>query len=503
MDEVRVTGTREVPPDPGITDAVGRHHTLPTAIADLVDNSIDAAATRVHVRFLTSEGRVQGLRVIDDGRGMDATAIDAAMTFAGRRDYTAEDLGHFGLGLKAASLSQADILDVYSQAAGSAPVGRRIAAGSATTVGNLDTPAVGAVLASASAAAPGGTSATGTVIEWRNIRTFLSSSVPEERAAWLSATIEDLRTHLGIVLHRILERGMVTVTFDEFDTDLDQAGAPRTVVPVNPFGYTARTIAPLRLTGHVDGGAFDLIAHVWPAAQTSSASYRLFSKPGDTAQGFFVYRNDRLLQAGGWNGVAHGGRDLAFARVLIDLTDATARHSTINPEKSGVEFDADLRDAIAAAVDAAGTGFRDYLVSAESAAVSARRRKRRPVTLAVPRRGLGAAVLDALADTVTPAVQGTIEIRWRTLRTGTVVEVDLDDRTLWINTRYRPILGTDTGEANDAPVVKTLLLLLYSRFFEGAMLGAREREELQAFNELLLAAVDDEEHRRSRTEQRK
>ena len=500
MDEVPVTGSREVLPDPGITEAVGRHHTLSTAIADLVDNSIDAAATRVHIRFLSSQGAVHGLRVIDDGHGMDAVSIDAAMTFASRRNYTAQDLGHFGLGLKAASLSQADILDVYSRAAGSAPVGRRITAGSATTVAELDSTAVAPVLDAAPAAIPGGPASTGTVIEWRNIRTFLTSTALDERTAWLGATIEELRTHLGIVLHRILERGTIVITLDEFDTTFGDSGAPRTVVPVNPFGYTAKTVTPRQLSGAIDGETFGVTAHVWPATQTGTASYRLFSRPGETAQGFFIYRNDRLLQVGGWNGVAQGNRNLAFARVLLDLADGPARHSTINPEKSGVEFDADLREAIIAATDAAGGGFRDYLDSAEAAAVAARRRKRRPVTLAIPRRGLSATVLGTITDTVTPAVQGPIEIRWRTLRAETVVEVDLDIRTLWINTRYRGILGTDTGEADDAPVVKTLLLLLYSRFFEGAMLGTREREELQAFNELLLAAVGDEENRRTRPE---
>lgn len=33
--------SKVVPPDPSITSAIGRHHTLESAVADLVDNSID------------------------------------------------------------------------------------------------------------------------------------------------------------------------------------------------------------------------------------------------------------------------------------------------------------------------------------------------------------------------------------------------------------------------------------------------------------------------------
>ena len=124
----RITRTRDVPPDPSIARAVGRHHTFETAIADLVDNSVDAGSRNVLVRFLQRGGAVVGLRLIDDGRGMDAVTIDEAMTFAKKRAYETGDLGHFGLGLKAASLSQADVLRVYSRKYGAQPAGRLIEA---------------------------------------------------------------------------------------------------------------------------------------------------------------------------------------------------------------------------------------------------------------------------------------------------------------------------------------------------------------------------------------
>ncbi|MCJ1696097.1 ATP-binding protein [Rathayibacter caricis] len=494
MDDIAEVGHRDVPPDPSIADAVGRHHTLGTAIADLVDNSIDAHAERVHLRFLSADGAVHGLRVIDDGDGMDAARIDSAMTFAGRREYAQEDLGHFGLGLKAASLSQADVLDVYSRSRGGTAVGRRITSASPTHVSELDSGQVAEILAERGATIPGGSSGKGTVVEWRGVRTFLSSSQDDERTAWLDATVAELRMHLGLVLHRLIAAGRVTITIDEFDTVVQEAGASRTVDPIDPFGY----IAPpgggdvVALRGQLDGETVGLQAHVWPAAQADSPSFRLADRSGERRQGLYIYRNDRLLQAGGWNGIVHGSRDLAYARIVFDLDEVVAHHATINPEKSGVEFDADLREAVEQSDDGHGRGFRDYLALAEQEAAVSRRRNRRPITLAGPRRGLSPELLDTIARSVSFSDHGPIEIRWRTMRGGSFTEIDLDRRTLWMNSRYREALGANTGEADDAPLIKMLLLLLYSRFFEGSMLGGREREELRTWNDLIMAALDEE-----------
>lgn len=146
MEDIAAVSSRTVPPDPSIADALGAHHELPTALADLVDNSIDAGASQVRIRILTDDDYVTGMLVIDDGHGMDEAGIDAAMALSRRRDYGETDLGHYGLGLKAASLSQADTLDVYARAIGGVPVGRRITREEPTLVQSLDAGQVGEVL---------------------------------------------------------------------------------------------------------------------------------------------------------------------------------------------------------------------------------------------------------------------------------------------------------------------------------------------------------------------
>ena len=87
---------------------------LPTAIADLVDNSISAGAKNVWLTFHW-RGVQSYFAIADDGRGMAEAALINAMRPGSRnpqeiRDTT--DLGRFGLGMKTASFSQCRRLTV-------------------------------------------------------------------------------------------------------------------------------------------------------------------------------------------------------------------------------------------------------------------------------------------------------------------------------------------------------------------------------------------------------
>lgn len=89
---------------------------LAAALADLVDNSIQARAGRVTINVSPHDAQVT-VRIRDDGRGMTRDRLIAAMQPASAdpelvRD--ASDLGRFGWGLKSASLSQARVLTVVS-----------------------------------------------------------------------------------------------------------------------------------------------------------------------------------------------------------------------------------------------------------------------------------------------------------------------------------------------------------------------------------------------------
>ena len=84
-------------------------YNLNTAIADIVDNSIAAEATRISILYF-DQGKEPYIAVVDDGWGMDEATAFGAMQLAGNSPNArraSNDLGRFGLGLKAASLSQA------------------------------------------------------------------------------------------------------------------------------------------------------------------------------------------------------------------------------------------------------------------------------------------------------------------------------------------------------------------------------------------------------------
>ncbi len=480
---------RRVDPDPSVVAALGRHHTLPTAVADLVDNAVDAGAGNVLVRFLLANGRAAALQVIDDGHGMDAAALDDAMTYARQRTYTDSDLGHFGIGLKAASLSQARSLVVWSRRTGDVPVGRRLRRETLESG-----PLVEAYSDNAARRALQRTKAgfrASTVVEWHHIDSFLHATNSIEQTVWLEDTVARLGTHLGLVLHRILARGALTVTIDQYEDGF--AGAPRQVQPVDPFGYTARILGfPVDLVASVPEGNVPLRAHLWPVAERRSA--RFHTGAGDGA-GLYVYRRDRLQQAGGWNGLAHGS-DLELARIELDLDEDVERHATINPEKSGVVLDHTFAQAILNAAAADGTTFADVLARARHDAREARRKHPQPIAVVRPRFGVPPSVRTAY-DEATESVVGEapFDIRWRNLPLDRFYEIDRGERIVKINARYRSAIvgGTPGRRKNDAALVKTLLHLLLADHLTSTKDGARMKRETAAWQELLVAAVLDQQ----------
>jgi hypothetical protein len=90
---------------------------LPSAIADLIDNSIAASSKNVYINFNWA-GKDSYISVTDDGRGMTDDELREAMrpgTKNPLEDRDSSDLGRFGLGLKTASFSQCRRLTVASK----------------------------------------------------------------------------------------------------------------------------------------------------------------------------------------------------------------------------------------------------------------------------------------------------------------------------------------------------------------------------------------------------
>jgi hypothetical protein len=99
------------------------------ALAELIDNSIQAKATGVEVLCAEKEtqleqrrrSRIHQIAVLDNGSGMDSTVLRMALQF-GNGTYLAEDkhtgMGRFGMGLPCSSISQCKRVEVWTWQSG-------------------------------------------------------------------------------------------------------------------------------------------------------------------------------------------------------------------------------------------------------------------------------------------------------------------------------------------------------------------------------------------------
>jgi hypothetical protein len=84
------------------------------ALAELIDNAWEAQATRVAITLTRTAGDVK-VTVQDDGHGMTPTVLRLSLQFGGTTRFDSRcGLGRYGMGLPAASLSQARRVDVYT-----------------------------------------------------------------------------------------------------------------------------------------------------------------------------------------------------------------------------------------------------------------------------------------------------------------------------------------------------------------------------------------------------
>lgn len=91
-------------------------YSFEAAVADIIDNSISASASEIRVCF--SSQAPQWLCIEDDGWGMSKEELEIAMRYGSQSSHDVrrkDDLGRFGLGLKMASLSQCRKLTVMTK----------------------------------------------------------------------------------------------------------------------------------------------------------------------------------------------------------------------------------------------------------------------------------------------------------------------------------------------------------------------------------------------------
>ncbi len=315
---------------------------LPTALADLVDNSISAGARNVWLHF-EWDGAASVISVTDDGRGMTAAELVEAMRLGTRGplvERQPHDLGRFGLGLKTASLSQCRRLTVRSCCdKGTAE----------TRCWDLDLIAAKndwRLLRSADALgephfARLARLSHGTTVLWQNLdRLTRDQDAQNDRhQRRFLERIDGVRRHLGMVFHRLMMGPQATQIFvndrpvESWDPFLEQHEA--TVrLPVDP----------LRL----DGVRVPVRAFVLPHfSKLSKAEHEAGAGPRGwlAHQGFYVYRRDRLLVSGDWLGFGWTKDEhLKLARIAVELPNTLDQEWQINVTKSRATPPLALRD---------------------------------------------------------------------------------------------------------------------------------------------------------------
>lgn len=92
-------------------------YSFESAIADIIDNSVSAGAREIHINFPTT-ALESFVYILDDGHGMTRKEHFNAMRYgssASESERDEDDLGRYGLGMKSASLSQCRVLTVLTK----------------------------------------------------------------------------------------------------------------------------------------------------------------------------------------------------------------------------------------------------------------------------------------------------------------------------------------------------------------------------------------------------
>ncbi|MGW6584653.1 ATP-binding protein [Streptomyces globisporus] len=318
------------------------------AVADIVDNSVSADATAVHIT-VHFDGTRSWIRISDNGRGMNAETLTEAFRYGSDREYSRTELGRFGFGLKSASTSQCRRVTVVSRAdtPGAALEARQLDLDHIDEVDNWEIFELSSdELPEPSRSVLG--EAAGTVVLWEGLDRVLRYQDPF--GGWakkqLIAHAEDIDEHLSMVFHRFLA-GEVT---DREPLQITVNGTPAEAW--DPFCRTEPSTSALHEEDievrSMDGnGIVHLSPFVLPNQNhfSSQAVWKRASGPKgwNRQQGFYIYRADRLIQSGGWCRLRAVDEHAKLARISLEFFPELDSSFGVNVAKASVSLPEELR----------------------------------------------------------------------------------------------------------------------------------------------------------------
>jgi hypothetical protein len=314
------------------------NYDLASALADLVDNSIKAKAHRIDFLCFFRGGSPE-VRVIDDGHGMSLPELHAAMRPASQdpsEERSSDDLGRFGWGMKSASFSQCKQLKVITTRDGKT-------SGAMWDLDSLENWQMGVLsksdIADLSTDILDGKD--GTEIIWDTCDRLSENGTMSEDE--FNAIVTHASNRLALVFHRYLSgkvrgkklsmtlNGQPIAAYDPFFSqhDATQELPPETLsvkgkkISIRP--YILPHFSKLKLAEHERlAGAEGFLKN----------------------QGFYIYRNHRLIISGTWFRLVKYGELAQLVRISVDIPNSLDDLWKITVDKSDAQLPAILRDRL-------------------------------------------------------------------------------------------------------------------------------------------------------------
>ena len=300
-------------------------YNLPTAIADILDNSISANANVIKLEYKW-DGQNSYILISDNGIGMNKEELVLAMT-PGSKDPEEErsekDLGRFGMGLKTASFSQCKRLTCITKRESYATIKRCWDIDYINSENEwqlLDYVSDNSFLDKIE------DRKSGTLVIWEKLdRIVGNAEVTNEsvKNAFYQEMIS-VKYHLSLVFHKFIESKRIKIFFQ--NTEIES---------YNPFLLNLNPKPEMgqpESFGNVEITYF-ILPHMSEIGKTdyenSGGSLGWFQE-----QGFYIYRGDRLLVAGDWLGLEKKRDYSKLARIAVNFTNANDFNWHLDIKKS-------------------------------------------------------------------------------------------------------------------------------------------------------------------------
>ena len=301
-------------------------YSFESAIADVIDNSISAGCSFVSILFPTDSFQKQAVGILDDGCGLSREELFEAMCYgsaSAEATRSESDLGRFGLGLKAASLSQCRILTVASMQDGEICAyswdynyilkHKKWYVNELTKEEIVDLPYI------ANLKETGEQKGSATLVIWEDFDVLAKSSNGQVFSTLreLSNKVQD---HISLIFHRYISSKKLTMWVNNAKVQAQD--------PFLEYPGSKTTVKKVRTVALRDSLGVERLIEVQPfvlpfATDLTEKDKKLLGGIGNlrTKQGFYIYRNKRLIIWGTWFGLKKNELT-KNARVRVDIPNS-------------------------------------------------------------------------------------------------------------------------------------------------------------------------------------